>query len=239
MRAPFLVGLLLLLGTQAADARHYRFHYRYWGHALRYGGTMALRDPGPNALPGPSQSRPGMRVLGRPFPPPDWHLQPVDPEHNGRRYRSPDGVASLVFYASPASRESASEHFKSIAFVDGEDVLKLAGTPGELVVTGTKNERMFVRKARLACGGHDWHHVAIEFPIIARREYARVAEQALAALNLADDDGCAAPVATNEPADATQQTIGQTPSRPSGSNEAPAVAPASPFGSDPGDPKSR
>jgi hypothetical protein len=166
-------------------------------------------------------------------------LQPVDPEHNGRRYRSPDGVASLVFYASPASRESASEHFKSIAFADGEDVLKLVGTQGELVVTGTKNERMFVRKVRLACGGHDWHHVAIEFPVSAQRDYARVAEQALAALNLADDDGCAAPVATNEPADATQQATGRTPSRPSGGDEAPAVAPASPFGSDPGDPKSR
>jgi hypothetical protein len=241
MRAPVLMGLLLLLGTQAVDARHYRFHYRHWGHSLRYSGAMAQRDPGQNTIQATSRSGPGMRVLGRPFPPPDWQLQPVDSEHNGRRYRSPDGAASLVFFASPATRESPSEHLKSIAFVDGEDVLRLTGTQGELVVTGTKNDRMSVRKARLACGGHDWHHVVVDFPISAQREYTRVADQALRALDLADDDGCAAPTATNEAtgADATQQTIGQTPPRPSGSEEVPSVAPASPFDSRSGEPKSR
>jgi hypothetical protein len=230
------MGLLLLLGTQTADARHYRFHYRHWGHTLRDGGAMAARDPSSNTLSSPPQSGPRMRVLGRPFPPSDWQLQPVDPGHTGRRYRSADGVASLAFYAS---RESASEHLKSIAFVDGEDVLRLVGTQGDLAVTSTKNGRMFVRKARLACGGHDWHHVAIEFPISAQREYARVAEQALAALDLADDDGCAAPVARNEPAgaDATQQTTGQAQPRPPGSDEVLSVAPAPPFGSNPGEPE--
>lgn len=181
-----------------------------------------------------------MRVLGRPFPPPDWQLQPVDPEHNGRRYRSPDGSASLVFFASPATRETASEHLKSIAFVDGEDVLRLTGTQGELVVTSTKNERMSVRKARLACGGHDWHHVVVEFPISAQREYKRVAEQALGALDLADDDGCAAPVPKNETAgaDATQQTL-RPPPRPPGSDEVLSVAPASPLGPNPSEPSPR
>jgi len=238
VRAPILIGLLLLLGTQAADARHYRFHYRHWGHVLRYGGAMALRDPGPDTFPSSPQSGPGMRVLGRPFPPPDWQLQPVDPQHTGRRYRSPDGAASLVFYASPASGESASEHLKSIAFVDGEDVLRVAGTQGELVVTGTKHERMFVRKARLACGGHDWHHVVVEFPISAQREYARVAEQALSALDRADDDGCAAPVSSNEPvgAGAPQQATGQTLPQPLDSDEVPSGAPTSPFTSRSGEP---
>jgi hypothetical protein len=178
-----------------------------------------------------------MRILGRPFPPPDWQLQPVDPQHAGRRYRSPDGAASLVFYASPVSGESASQHLKSIAFVDGEDVLKLAGTQGELVVTGTKQERMFVRKARLACGGHDWHHVVVEFPVSTQREYARVVEQALGALDRADDDGCNTPVSSNEPAKAgvTQQTSAQTPPQPPGSDDVSSGAP-SPFGGRPGEP---
>jgi hypothetical protein len=158
-------------------------------------------------------------------------LQPVDPKEKGRRYQSPDGAASLVFYASPAGRESASEHFKLVAFVDREDVLKLAGTQGELLVTGTRNERMFVRKARLACDGHEWHHVAVEFPINAQREYARVGEQAVRALDLADDDGCAAANARNEPgADAAPEALGQIPARPSPSREAPSVAPPSPSG---------
>lgn len=236
VRAPVLIGLLLLLGTQAADARHYRFHYRYWGHALRYGGAAGVRDPDATTLPSSPRSGPGVRVLGRPFPPPDWQLQPVDPQHTGRRYRSPDGAASLVFYASPASRESASQHLKAIAFVDGEDVLRLTGTQGELVVTGTKQERMFVRKARLACGGRDWHHVVVDFPISSQRDYARVVEQALNALDRADDDGCTASVSSNDPAGATQQTTAQTPPQPSGPDEVPASAPASPFGRSSGEP---
>jgi hypothetical protein len=145
-----------------------------------------------------------------------------------------------VFFASPAARETASEHLKSIAFVDGEDVLRLTGTQGELVVTSTKNERMSVRKARLACGGHYWHHVVIEFPISAQREYTRVAEQALGALDLADDDGCAAPVPKDETAgaDPTQQTMQPSP-RPPGSDEVPSDAPTSPLGPNPVEPSRR
>jgi hypothetical protein len=238
VRAPVVIGLLLLLGTQMADARHYRFHYRHWGHGLRYGGATAPPDPAANTPSSSPRSGPGIRVLGRPFPPPDWQLQPVDPQHTGRRYRSPDGAASLAFYASRAGRESASEHLKSIAFVDGEDVLRLAGTQGELVVTGTKQQRMFVRKARLACGGRDWHHVVVEFPISAQRDYARVVEQALGALDRADDDGCTAPVSSNGPAGAgaTQQTTAQTPPQPSGPDEVPSAAPPSPSGSRSGEP---
>ena len=202
---------------------------------------MALPDPGPNMLPTPHRSGAEIRVLGRPFPPTDWHLQPVDPKQTGRRYQSPDGAASLVFYASPAASESASEHLKSIAFVDGEDVLTLAGAQSELLVTGTRNERMFVRKARLACGGHEWHHVAVEFPINAQREYARVGEQAVRALDLSDDDGCAAPSAANERAgaEATTQALGQTSPRPSASDETLSVVPASPSAAQSSEPSSR
>jgi hypothetical protein len=152
----------------------------------------------------------------------------LDQKDKGRRYQSPDGAASLVFYANPAGGESASEHFKSFAFVDGENVLTLAGTQSQLLVTGTRNERMFVRKARLACGGHEWHHVAVEYPISAQREYALVGEQAVRALDLADDDGCAAPVANNERTGATPQASQQTPR--TSQDEAQSVAPASPSG---------
>ncbi len=239
MRATFLMVLLLLLGTQAADARHYHFHYRHWGHSRRYNdlpGALAAPDLGQNQLSFRHRSGAQVIVLGRPFPPPDWQLQPVDPQHKGRRYQSPDGAASLVFYASPTGHESASEHLKSVAFVDGEKVLTLAGTQSELLVTGTRNERMFVRKTRLACSGHEWHHVMLEFPTNAQRDYARISEQAVRALDLADDDGCA-PIATNEPAasDATTQGAGQTPPPTA---EAPSVTAASPPGTQSSEPNS-
>jgi hypothetical protein len=95
---------------------------------------------------------------------------------------------------------------------------------------------MFVRKARLACGGRDWHHVVVEFPISAQRDYARVVEQALSALDHADDDGCTAPVSSNDPAGATQQTTAQTSPQPSGPDEVPSGAPLSPSGSRSGEP---
>jgi hypothetical protein len=117
---------------------------------------------------------------------------PAKPGHSFSSSSCPDGASSLAFDASPASGESASEHLKAVAFVDGEQVLTLVGTQSELLVTGTKDHRTFIRKARLACGGREWHQVTLEFPTGARREYARMGEQAVRALELADDDGCAA-----------------------------------------------
>jgi hypothetical protein len=63
--------------------------------------------------------------------------------------------------------ESASGHLKAVAFVDGEQVLTLVSNQAELLVNGTKDHRTFIRNAR-------------------------VGEQAVRALDLADDDGCAA-----------------------------------------------
>jgi hypothetical protein len=235
MRTIFLMALVLLLGTQAADARHYRYRYWHRGYSFRsyHGGqtgTQPLPGPGPNAAPSSRREPAERRVAGRSFPPADWQSQPVNADQKGRRYLSPDGAASLVFDASRASADSAPDHLKAVAFVDGEQVLTLAGTQNELLVTGTKDHRTFMRKARLACGGHEWHQVMLEFPTGAQREYARLGEQAMRALDLADDAGCNAPVARNGPAGraVTPQASGQTPPRPSSSDEAPSIAPALP-----------
>ena len=224
MRAAFLLPLVLLLGTQAADARHYRYRYWHRGYNFeaRHGvplGVLPSPEQGPNAAPSPRTQH-----TGRPFPPSEWRLQPVNANQKGRRYLSPDGAASLAFDANPSGSESASEHLKSVAFADGEQVLTLVGNQSELLVTGTKDHRTFIRKARLACGGREWHQVMLEFPTGAQREYSRVGEQAVRALDLADEDGCAAPIAKNEPAggDATVQASGQTPPREPRWDETPA-----------------
>jgi hypothetical protein len=111
----------------------------------------------------------------------------------------PDGQASLTFYASPADPEGVSAHLKAVAFVDGEDVMTLAGNREGLFVTGTKGDRMIVRKVRLSCGGREWHQVTLEFPAAAQRDYEGLSAQALRALDLADGDGCTAPIAGNQP----------------------------------------
>jgi serine/threonine-protein kinase len=214
MRAAPLIACLLLLSAQAADARHYHFHWYHWGQ-VRARPAPSL-DRG--TLRESRSERAYTRVLGRPFPPPDWQLQPADPKRKGRRYLAPDGHASLTFYASPADQAIESAHLKSVAFADGEQMLTLAGNRDELLVTGTKGDRMFVRKARLACAGQEWHHVALEFPADARNGYALVVAQAVRALDLVDGDGCTAPVAGSNSDGAESRPLEQLPpaSPPSG-----------------------
>ena len=52
MRATFLMALVLLLGTQAADARHYRYRYWYRGYVPHHSarsGALPLAEQGENA----------------------------------------------------------------------------------------------------------------------------------------------------------------------------------------------
>ena len=53
-------------------------------------------------------------------------------------------------------------------------------------------------EAQLACGGQQWHHVALEFPGGAQRRYQSLVAEAARAIDLAENDGCTAPMAGNE-----------------------------------------
>jgi hypothetical protein len=77
-------------------------------------------------------------------------------------------------------------------------VIALRGGRDRLIVTGAKGDRMFFRKAQLACGGQQWHHVALEFPGGAQRRYQSLVAEAARAIDLAENDGCTAPMAGNE-----------------------------------------
>src|SRR4029077_19442678 len=116
------------------------------------------------------------------------------------RYMSPEGDAWLAFYASPADGE-ISTHLKTVAFAEGEEITALQASQDQLMVSGVKGGRAFYRKARLACEGRQWHHVALEFPFSTdtrqARSYEMLAAQASRAVDLADGDGCMASVAGN------------------------------------------
>jgi len=90
-----------------------------------------------------------------------------------------------------------------LAFVDGEEIIALQANRLQLVFKGSKGDRAFYRQARIACGGEQWHHVALEFPFTTdpqvARNYERLVTQASRALELSDNDGCTPPpVAKNE-----------------------------------------
>ena len=194
MRSILFIAFILAFSVGEADARHrgnFRFGYR--GHAPR-----VMLAPPSYAL---GRSANAYTREGREFPPPTWQLQPPDPKWQGRRYVSPGGEAWLAFYASPADGEPTSAHLKTVAFADGEEITALQASRDQLMVMGVKGDQAFYRKARLACRGSQWHHVALEFPFSTdpgqARSYEMLAAQASRAVDLADDDGCMASVAGN------------------------------------------
>jgi hypothetical protein len=85
---------------------------------------------------------------------------------------SPEGDAWLAFYASPADGEPISAHLKTVAFADGEEITALQASQDQLMVSGVNGDHAFYRKARLACEGRQWHHVALEFPFSTDRQQA-------------------------------------------------------------------
>ena len=190
-----LAALTLALSASSADARHRHFRFHAWGRAP---SIMIAPAPYAGAAILGRTARVYGRERGRGFPPTDWNLQPADPSWHGRRYVSPEGEAWLAFYASPADQEPLAVHLKTVAFVDGEQIHALQGGPDGLIVTGVKGDRMFFRKAQLACRGQQWHHVALEFPAGEQRRYQSLVAEAARALDLADNDGCTAPATSDE-----------------------------------------
>ena len=143
------------------------------------------------------------------FVPPGWSLQEPDPKWTGKRFVSPDGRAWFAAYSTEVAQEPASAHLRSVAFADGETVTFIRGESDWIVVAGTKGgDRMFYRKAVIACGGRIWHHIAFEYPIELSRHVAPMLRDASTALDGSENDGCEAPVAKTPATRAPATTTG-------------------------------
>ena len=182
-----LIGLLLMLTVSDADARQ-RHHYR-WHRA-----PVMMIAPG---VPGPDMPR-EMRSLDMPremrrdsgFIPAGWQLQPEDPSFAGRRYMAPDGSAWLALYSAPADKDKVAAHLKNVAFADGEEVTYLRGARDWLAVSGLKGDRVYYRKAALACGGTTWRHIAFEYPAQQKPLLDRVVERAAQMFDRLAEESC-------------------------------------------------
>jgi hypothetical protein len=104
--------------------------------------------------------------------PPGWVRLPDDANQAGPRYRSPDGRAVLLGYASPADRPTR-EAMDAIAFRDGERITYHRRARSWIAVSGYRGDRIFYRKSNLACGGERWHHIALEYPAADKRKMDR------------------------------------------------------------------
>jgi hypothetical protein len=102
--------------------------------------------------------------------PEDWHELPPDERWHGTRFVSPDGASWLAIYAAPETG-GIEAHMNATAQMEGETITYMVRRPGWLVVSGRKGDRIFYRKAILACRGTVWHHIALEYPAGMQRTY--------------------------------------------------------------------
>lgn len=64
------------------------------------------------------------------------------------------------------------------------------------MVSGFKDDRIFYRKAMLACGNTSWHPIAFEYPAAEKRAFDRLVTRTSRALEIHEYDGCN-PVSAN------------------------------------------
>jgi hypothetical protein len=180
-----LIALVLALTATGADAR--RRHHRHWHGApvMMIAPDMGVDMPGEMRGDMPR----GPRREGS-FIPADWKLQPQDPNFSGRRYLAPDGSAWLALYSAPVDKDKVAAHLKDVAFADGEEVTYLRGAREWLAVSGLKGDRVYYRKAALACGGTIWRHIAFEYPAEQKPALDRVVERAAQAFDRLAEESC-------------------------------------------------
>src|SRR5262249_2925098 len=186
MRKVPLVACVLLVSVSSSEARHRHWHWHghYVGAApYAYGFAFPQDD---------LQRRRSQRVRLNPadMVPPNWQLQPPDSNWKGNRFLYPDGSSWLNAYASWTDTEPITSHMQSVAFAEGETVTYLRGQRDWIVVSGTKGDRIFYRKAVIACGGKVWHHVAFEYPITLKQQMDPFLIRAAAIVAQAENDGC-------------------------------------------------
>lgn len=121
--------------------------------------------------------------------PRDWTLLPDNPETHERRFVSPSGDAWLALYARPPTRDIEA-HLEGVRNRENERITYERRGRAWIVVSGYKGDRIFYRKAMLACGGRSWHHLAFEYPAEQKRAFDQFVTRASYALEIYNQVGC-------------------------------------------------
>jgi hypothetical protein len=122
-----------------------------------------------------------------------WRLEPLEGAWRGSRYVSPDGSSWFAAYALPVDAEPVAAHMDTIARQEGEAITYFRREQDWLAVSGFKGNRIFYRKAVIACGGTVWHHIAFEYPAARKRQMDRFVIQASQSIDRAEYDSCEEP----------------------------------------------
>ncbi len=120
--------------------------------------------------------------------PQNWTLSSLD--HHGSRFDSPDGKSWLSLYRMPAANEPASAHMNAVRAVKDGRITYERQERTWIVVSGFKGDRIFYRKAMLACGKTEWHHLEFEYPASEKLAFDRMVTRASYALAAYENSGC-------------------------------------------------
>jgi len=136
----------------------------------------------------------GAREADIPFQsivPSDWTLLSSEPQSYGRRYVSPAGDAWLWFFAVPADREAAvNANTDRVAAAPSERVTYAARGGDWVVSSGYRGDRIFYRRAMLACNGTKWRHIEFEYPAAEKLRLDDFVTRTSFALRAYQNAGC-------------------------------------------------
>jgi hypothetical protein len=123
--------------------------------------------------------------------PNSWTLLPPEPQSSGRRFVSPTGDAWLWFFAVPANREAAvNANAEQLASPPAERVTYERQGSDWVVSSGYRGDRIFYRRAMLACNGTKWRHIEFEYPASEKRHFDNFVTRTSFALRAYQDVGC-------------------------------------------------
>src|SRR5215472_5141594 len=142
MHKGILVLLILAFSAMSADARHrwHRYHgFVPYSYVFRHNDEIGRPEPyrserSLEVTPPLASSRDSTGGVM----PPDWKKQSLDAASNGGRFVSPDGSASFDFYTTAAADQPITEHMKSFAFGEGDEITSLAGERAWIASSGFK-----------------------------------------------------------------------------------------------------
>jgi len=83
---------------------------------------------------------------------------------------------------------------KAMAFREGEEITYLRRERDWIAVSGFKGDRIFYRKAVLACGERQWRHIAFEYSAEARRAFDQLVSAMSLGLDRSVNQNCDATV---------------------------------------------
>jgi hypothetical protein len=121
--------------------------------------------------------------------PSDWKEVSPSQGSNGRMFISPHGDSKIVFYAKLAALPITAQ-LKGLRTVHGGKITYERQGRTWIVVSGFFGNRIFYRKAMLACSGSAWHYMEFEYPAAHKRAFDELVTRSSAALGAYAKSGC-------------------------------------------------